>query len=75
MDVFTLDDDVKSLEEEIIGMDEQEVEERAVVDFVSAIELDHGCIKLRGDHEEEDYETVNKKEDYERGKEDEDLSQ
>ena len=52
-------------------MDEQEVEERAVVDFVSEIELDHGSIKLRGDMDE-DYDE--KKEAYEREKEDEDLS-
>ena len=31
-----------------MSLDEREVEERAVVDFVSEIELDHGNIKLRG---------------------------
>ena len=74
LEAFTLDDDIKSFEDDGIGMDEREVEERAVVDFVSEIELDHGSIKLRGHQEEED-ETVNKKDDDERGKEEEDLSQ
>ena len=75
LEAFTLDDDIKSLEEDGAGMDEQEVEERAVVDFVSEMELDHGSIKLRGDIDEDYDEAEGKKEDYEREKEDEDLSQ
>lgn len=47
LDVFTMDDDAKSLEDGI-QIDEREVEERAVVDFVSEIELNHDNIKLRG---------------------------
>ena len=57
-----MDDDGKSLEEDgmIAAIDEREVEERAVVDFVSEIELDHGSIKLRGDQEgDEEGETLN----------------
>ena len=75
LEAFTLDDDIKSLEEDGVGIDEEEVEERAVVDFVSEIELDHGSIKLRGDIDEDYDEAEGKKEDYEREKEDEDLSQ
>lgn len=74
LEAFTLDDDIKSLEEDGAGMDEQEVEERAVVDFVSEMELDQGRIKLRGDIDEDYDEAEGKKEDYEREKEDEDLS-
>ena len=60
LDVFTLDDDVKSLEDGI-EIDEREVEERAVVDFVSEIELNHENIKLRGlSSAEEEEENVGK---------------
>ena len=72
-----MDDDGKSLEEDgmIAGIDEREVEERAVVDFVSEIELDHGSIKLRGEQEgDEEGETMNNHR-VKGGKEDDELSQ
>ena len=76
-----MDEDGKSIEDVVddgiiaAAIDEREVEERAVVDFVSEIELDHGSIKLRGEQEgDEEGETLNNHRS-KGGKEDDEMSQ
>lgn len=75
LDVFTIDDDAKSLEDDGNAIDEDEVEQRAVVDFVSSMELDGASMKLRGDDREDDEETENKNSEEGHAKNDDEVSQ